>query len=59
MTTVKGTAKVDRFTVNAGNVIVVTGKKVRNLSFLKAEKIKYTVMPEKINLQYYLIQIFR
>ena len=27
MTTVKGTAKVDKFTVNAGNVIVVTGKK--------------------------------
>ena len=59
MAKIKGTLKADTITVNAGNVIVVTGKKVRNLSFLKAEKIKYTVMPEKINLQYYLIQIFR
>ena len=61
MATVKGTAKVDKFTVNASNVIVVTGKKSstkkiskngKNRIYGAAAKDTFTVKGGKLNYIY-------
>ena len=61
MATVKGTTKVDKFTVNASNVIVVTGKKTstnkiskngKNRIYGAAAKDTFTVKGGKLNYIY-------
>ena len=61
MATVKGTAKTDKFTVNASNVIVVTGKKTstnkiskngKNKIYGAAAKDTFTVKGGKLNYIY-------
>ncbi|SDC32346.1 Hemolysin-type calcium-binding repeat-containing protein [Succiniclasticum ruminis] len=61
MATVKGTTKVDKFTVNASNVIVVTGKKTstnkiskngKNRIYGAAAKDTFTVKSGKLNYIY-------
>ena len=43
---VSGTKKVDTITVNASNVIVVTGKKMKRLPLPKAGKIIFSATKE-------------